>query len=166
MDSDPLLALLRDAALLSPTAASVPSRAGVIRDMGVGEEEEGASPDSGTNAKLFSLVKLDRSDKSICFGMVGLGSTFCFRSNCQTKSHLEHKAPSSKGSGHIVVIQQRASSMTAFPQPYLEADKIPRNVWRDWSGKTLSLPDWSKKFQAVDCEGENMTSSADVFGSS
>ena len=33
MDSDPLLALLRDAALLSPLVASVPSQSGVIRDM-------------------------------------------------------------------------------------------------------------------------------------
>ena len=133
-------ATLRSYRLRRPLSPSRASR--VIGDVGVDEEEEGARSDSGTNSKLFSLVKLDRWDKSICFGMVGFGSTFCFRTNCHTtKIHMDHKVPFSKGKCHIVVIQQRAASMSAYPLPYLDAENIPRNVWRDWSGKSLSLPD-------------------------
>ena len=134
MDSDPLLApLLRDAALLSPTAASVPSQSGVIRDVlgvggvGVGGTEDGLSPDTGTNSKHYSLVKLDRSDRKICFGMIRTGSAFCFRSNCRVNGHLDHKVEFTKMEGHIVVIQ-RTSTMMAFPEPYLDVEKISDGV--------------------------------------
>ena len=94
MDSDPLLALLRDAALLSPAAASVPSQAGVIRDVGVGVGISGSkdrsSPDTGTNSKLYSLVlKLDRSDPNICFGMIRTGNAFCYRSNWRVNGNTQ-----------------------------------------------------------------------------
>ena len=91
-DDDPLLALLQEDAIpLSPAgAAAVPPPTGDSRNVGV-LEELGESPDSGTNPKVYSVVKLDQRDKSICFGMVEVGSAFCFCVNCKVQRQMDHK---------------------------------------------------------------------------
>ena len=159
-DDDPLLALLQDAILLSPVgaAAAVPST-GDSRNVGV-LEETGESPDSGTNPKVYSVVKLDQRDKSICFGMIGVGSAFCFRVNCKFQRHMDHKIEFD--TEEPIVVIQRSTVMSAYPEPYLKASKIPERVWLDWRDRKLGLAEWSKRFQAVDCDNDLMRSVDDV----
>ena len=52
--------------------------------------------------------------------------------------------------------------MSAYPEPYLNALSISNEVWEDWKSMSLDLHDWSKKYQAVDCEGSTKTSLAGV----
>ena len=152
---DPLLALLQDAALLSPAAASVPSGTGGRRSVGVSvSEEEGGTPDSGTNSKLYSVARFDRNDASTCFGVIGFGTAFCCknRETCGIARHSENKVSFRKGEGDIVVIRRSSSSAYADPA-YLSIGQVPDRVWLDWQDKSLDLKEWSRKFQALDCDG-------------
>ena len=78
MSTDPLLALLGDASSLLISAAPAAGSSGappILRDRGVG-----AVPSLGTPpSKMYSVVKLDRSIPGLCFGMIGVGSAFCFK---------------------------------------------------------------------------------------
>ena len=57
---------------------------------------------------------------------------------------------------------KRTDSLTAYPEPLLEAGRIPNQVWEDWKDRSLTMKDWTMKFQAVNCEGANMTTAEDV----
>ena len=161
--SDPLLALLQDAALLSPAAASVPSGSGGRRSVGVSvsEEEEG-TPDSGTNSKLYSVARFDRNDSSLCFGLIGFGSTFCCKVGgiCATARHAENKITFREGEGDILVIKRSSSS--AYASPQLTMGQVPDRVWEDWQDKSMGLKEWTRRFQALDCDGDSISTVADV----
>ena len=164
MSDDPLLALLQDAILLSPSgAASVP---GANWDRGVGvdgmveETVESPESESGTKSKVYSIVILDRRDKAICFGSMKGGSALCLRVNCKTKSHIDHKI--SFDNDESIVVIQRSTIFSAFREPYLKAGQIPDRVWLDWRDRKMDLNDWSKQFQAVDCDNDSMKSVDDV----
>ena len=157
--SDPLLALLGDASSLFPTASSsLVARAPILRDRGVGD---GAGTPGTPPLKLFSVVKLDCSDLGMCFGMIKGGGAFCYRVDCKVKFHMERKLASPTGEVLVVAIQ-RSTPMTAFSQPILDWGRIPAKIWLDWDGKTASLENWKKEFQAVDCGDDGVTSMDDV----
>ena len=160
--SDPLLAVLQDADLLSPTAASAPSGSGGRRSVGVSVSgDEGGTPDSGTNLKLYTVARFDRSDSSYCFGVIKGGGAFCCKVNCTTGSHAENKVNFREGDGDIVFIER--SSTSGYACPYLTMGQAPDRVWwADWRVRSLDLLEWSRRFQALDCEGDSISTVADV----
>ncbi|KAI2505421.1 hypothetical protein MHU86_9034 [Fragilaria crotonensis] len=159
MSFDPLTALLGDASALFPVGSSTDSSGAppILRDRGVGSVTSSGTPPS----KMFSVVKLDRSTPGLCFGMIGVGSAFCFKIDCKVKSHMEHKIALTAQESEVVVIQ-RPSPFTAFREPIIAAGRLSDGVWRDWEKKTMGLLDWSKEFQAVDCAVDGMASFEDV----
>jgi hypothetical protein len=86
--------------------------------------EEGTVP---MLSKLFSVVVIDCSDKSVCFGLVGAGGSICIRRDCRIKSHMSSKSKFSRGNLSIVFIQ-RGVPGSVFVDPYLEAKGVPPDL--------------------------------------
>ena len=54
------------------------------------------------------------------------------------------------------------STSSAYADPYLSMGKVPERVWLDWRDKSLDLSEWSKRFQALDCDNDSIVTVADV----
>ena len=104
-----------------------------------------------TSSKPMYAVSdvIDCSDVSLCFGMIGGGSSICVRRNCTVAKHASSKFPLVGTSGKFVFIRKNVPG-TVFSRPSLSLDKIPPAVRADWSTKLLPLPDWTLQFRAVD----------------
>ena len=139
----------------------------------IGTPEESVGEGTGDSKRVYPVVLIQGSDRTICFGSVGVGSaSFCIRKDCKVKAHLVNKVDGFEGdSFHIA----RAVGATVFAQPSVRKDQVPSTVQADWKGKQWSLAKWVRAFQAVsnaddgtathdDIKGEvNVLAKADLF---
>jgi hypothetical protein len=139
-------------AVLSPVGRVSTRRGGDIR------MTEGTVP-----PKLFSVIGIDCSDLSYCFGVIGNhGVAFCIKKNCPAvKSHASIKM-SFVGIDESYVFIRRNIPGSVFSEPKLSTDKIPAEVMTDWDSKYLSITDWSTEFQAIDGTVEALTSAEEI----
>ena len=111
-----------------------------------------------TSPKLYGVSDdIDCSNVKICFGLIGGNSGICVRQNCSTRAHAISKFPLAGSAGRFVFIRRNVPE-TVFATPFLSVDKIPQGVRDDWSTKTLPLPIWTLKFQAVDITNDTFAS--------
>lgn len=162
--SDPLLSnLFADAVQLSaPSSPSVacgppqgPSRSGGFLDVSPSQQAKLVS------SKQFSVAKIDCSDARLCFGRIGVGSAFCFRRDCNIKSHIEIKMPFA-GSSDVIIIICQSVGISAFVEPSVNESQIPTTVWTEWRDKTLTLAEWRREFQVVSTMNNQFASSDDI----
>jgi hypothetical protein len=92
MSSDSVLDdILAAAESLSVSAASPASSAGVGFPLMRGiPPRRGGGATEGTG-KLFSVIDIDCSDSTYCFGVIGNGSAFCIKKRCTVKTHATCK---------------------------------------------------------------------------
>ena len=109
----------------------------------------GVTAQGMVSSKLFYVIDINRSDKSLCFGIIGHGSSFFIIKNCSTKSHLVSKM-SLTGSDESFIFIRRPIACTVFSEPRLPSFKIPEEVMNDWKFKMLTFDNWTTEFQAVD----------------
>ena len=110
----------------------------------------GGGYDEGTvPGKLFSIIDIDCSDYSYCFGVIGNGSAFCIRKNCPVKIHASVKVTFC-GNPESFVFIRRAIPGTVFCEPRLTSSKVPSEVMSDWPNRSLTISDWVLEFQAID----------------
>ena len=74
--------------------------------------------DTGTNtSKMFSAVKVNYSDSSLCFGTIGIGRAFCVKRTCGVRSHADNKMPFVGLAATLVFIRMNVTSMhITFPR--------------------------------------------------
>ena len=145
---DALVAASESLMLNSPSARPSLASGGVRGSGGVDalSELEGT-----TSSKFLYSVSddIDCSDVTLCFGMIGAGSSFCVRRNCSIGKHAVSKFPLAGTTGRYVFIRRNVPA-TVFAKPCLFVDRIPLGVRVDWSSKSLPLSEWTLQFQAVD----------------
>jgi hypothetical protein len=56
----------------------------------------------------------------------------------------------------------RFAALAAFPEPYLNAGRIPDEVWFDLRDMKFNLAEWAKLCQAVNCDNDSIKSVDDV----
>ena len=156
--------ILAAAELLSVSEGSPPSSPGVARTggsratprRGGGVVSEGTVP-----SELFSVIAIDCSDMTFCFGAMCNRSSFCIKRNCTTKIHATSKMLFAGTSDSYVFIRRNIPG-SVFVEPKLLSTKIPDDVMNDWESKTLSSTDWSTEFQAIDGTSEPLTSAEEI----
>jgi hypothetical protein len=111
--------------------------------------------------KLFSVIDVDCSDSTYCFGVIGNGSAFCVRKRCTVKTHSTVKM-SFAGRNESFVFIRRNVHGSAFSEPKLAASKVPADVMSEWESQNLSVTDWSTEFQAIDGTSELLTSAQEI----
>ena len=72
--------------------------------------------------KLFSVIDIDCSDPTYCFGVIGNGSAFCIKKKCSVKTHLNVKM-SFAGCDESVVFIRRNIPGSVFTKPKLSRSK-------------------------------------------
>ena len=121
----------------------------------------GATPTGTVSFKSFSIVNLDCSDPSYCFGVIGNGGSFCIKKNCGIKSHGLVKMPFAGVDDSFVFICRNIPG-SVFSEPKLSSSKIPEDVMEEWNSIKLDLSDWATEFQAVEGTNEPLTSADEV----
>ena len=111
--------------------------------------------------KFFSVIDIDCSDPTYCFGVIGNGSAFCIKKKCAVKTHLNAKM-SFAGCDESFVFIRRNIPGSVFTEPKLSRSKIPGDVMSEWESQNLSATDWSTEFQAVDGTSERLTSAEEI----
>ena len=167
MSSDPILQSLlasADALALDTSAVSAPPGPagpfGVPNAGGLG----GVSSGEGTvpvSVKSFSVVVIDCSDDTVCFGSVGAGGSICVRSKCGIKSHTLSKSKFAGRSAAYAFIQ-RGIPGSVFSEPHLEVRSIPRGVLDEWGTQRRSLMEWNLEFQAVEATDDSTATSEEI----
>lgn len=109
----------------------------------------------------FSVIDIDCSDTTYCFGVIKNGSAFCPKRNCGVKSHATVKMPFAGDIDSFVFIRRNIPG-SVFSQPKVSSSKISAEVMAEWESKNLMLADWITEFQAVDGTNEHLTSVEDI----
>ena len=92
--------------------------------------------------KLFSVLDIDCSDMTYCFGIINNGSSFCIKRNCSTKIHETVKM-SFAGKDVSFVFIRRNIPGSVFSEPKLLTSKIPSDAMSEWESKYLSGEEWT-----------------------
>ena len=150
-----LMSVSDGAPATSPGVVSTPvSR--VSPRTGGGRGSEGTVP-----VKMFSVLDIDCSDRTYCFGVISNASAFCIKRNCTVKSHAGVKM-SFAGSDLSFMFIRRNIPGSVFSEPKLLTSKVPDDVMVEWESKTFSAYDWSMEFQAIDGSSEPLTSAEEI----
>lgn len=159
-DLDSLLSEAASMVLTPLSAASPPGFAPPVTRMG---GVVGALAPPGTLvSKLYPVVSVSGVDSSVCFGVVGAGSaSFCIRNKCTVKSHADAKVDFAGRNEERVFICRKVNN-SVFAQPSIALDRVPSDVWKEWSSKTTSLPGWVREFDAVDITDDVFATTSDV----
>ena len=73
--------------------------------------------------KLFSVIGLDCSDMTFCFGVIDNGSAFCIKKKCNIRTHTSVKM-SFAGQDSSCVFIRRNIPGSVFSEPKLNLSKI------------------------------------------
>jgi hypothetical protein len=112
--------------------------------------------------KLFSVIDIDCLDTLLyCFGVIGTGSAFCVKKNCNVKIHANVKV-SFAGLDESFVFIRRNIPGSVFSEPKLASKKVPVDVMAEWESKNFSIIDWATEFQAIDGTNEVPTSAEEI----
>ena len=113
--------------------------------------------------KLFSVLDIDCSDMTYCFGIINNGSSFCIKRNCSTKILHETVKMSFAGKDVSFVFIRRNIPGSVFSEPKLLTSKIPAgDVMSEWESKYLSGEEWTTEFQAIDGTNQPLTSAEEI----
>ena len=157
--------ILAQAEMLSVTDVSPPSSPGVARTPSVRVSPRrgglGMRSEGKVTFQLFSVLDIDCSDMTYCFGVIGNGSSFCIKRGCTTGTHASNKM-SFAGSHDSFVFIRRNIPGSVFSEPKLLSSKLPDDVMEDWTSKRLTSDDWSNEFQAIDGIIEPLTSVEEI----
>ena len=168
MPLDPILQSLLDSAdALALEASPPPTVASILPAGAVAPGLGGLFPElrgEGTvdvSTKLFVVVVIDCLDKTVCFGSIGAGGSFCVKRNCTTKSHSSSKVRF-LGWNRTMVFIQRINPTMAFLEPNLDLGNVSDNVVEGWRNQRLSLAAWILEFQAADSVDDDQVTSEDI----
>ena len=96
---------------------------------------------------VLSCLLIHGDNRFFCFGVVGIGgASFCIHTNCKMKAHSANKVVGLEGAGFYI---GGVVGATAFAQPSVREDQVPRSVQSEWEGKCWLLQRWVREFQAV-----------------
>ena len=100
-----------------------------------------------TSSKLYSVIGIQASDSSVCFGSVGVGNaSFCIRKGCTVKAHSETKVQPWVGLSSNRVFIVRAPGSTVFLEPSVAEDQVPPELLADWKQQHQ---EWKSQFLEV-----------------
>ena len=112
--------------------------------------------------KLFSVVEIECSDMTYCFGIINNASTICIKRNwCPVKSHAGFKV-SCAGTDESFVFTRRNIPGSVFCEPKLLTSKVPDDDMTEWQPKTLTTDDWQIECQAIDGTYEPLSSAEEI----
>ena len=111
--------------------------------------------------KAFSVICIDCSDVTYCFGVIKNGSAFCIKKNCSIKSHATAKMTFAGDDDSFVFIRRNIPG-SVFSQPKLSSSKKTEEVMSNWESQNMILADWITEFQAVDGINVHLTSVEDI----
>ena len=111
--------------------------------------------------KLCSVVDIDCSDMTYCFGIIKNGSAFCIKKGRTTRTHASNKMSFAGCTDSFVFIRRNIPG-SVFSDPKLLSSKIPDDVMTEWQSKVLSTDDWTTEFQAIDGTSEPLTSAEEI----
>ena len=145
----------------APAAPSTPSASpsasmARVGGFGGGGEDSGRSGGrflrgGGLLLKSYSVIGVDRSNPTICFGSVGIGSaSFCIRRSCGIKAHADTKTKFWDSEHDTRVFIVRGTGGTVFAEPSIGFSQIPTAVWASWQDQQLTLTEWKREFCAVE----------------
>jgi hypothetical protein len=167
--SDPILNSLLASADALDLVGTSPGPAGMASGppyVGVSSGVTGMGAEEGTVipfslSKSFSIVVVDCSDLSLCYGLIGAGGAVCVKQNCGVKNHFVSKARFS-GQERSIVFIERGTPGTVFAEPSLDVAGIPHAILEVWQTQKLGLIDWAREFQAVQFTDNVLASTDDV----
>jgi hypothetical protein len=93
--------------------------------------------------------------------VIGTGSAFCVKKNCNVKIHANVKV-SFAGVDESFVFIRRNIPGSVFSEPKLSSEKVPLDVMAEWEAKSFSIIDWATEFQAIDGTNEIPTSAEEI----
>ena len=130
----------------SPSSSSTASRV-----VGVPVPKSGVQG-TGSGGKVYSVVRVNGFDRSICFVIVGKGGgAFCIKRNCGFSSHGEAKI-SFQGQMETCYFICRGGegSTIIYSQPSIDERRVPDSVKTEWESKQRTLIEWRLAFRAVE----------------
>ena len=164
MSSDSVLDSIVSAAEAMTVSVTTPPRSGAGSAFGtrLSARQGGFSPEGTTSLKLYSVIDINCSDETLCFGVIKkVASAFCIRRNCTTRSHLDEKMSWAGTDGSFVFIRRQITN-TVFSEPRLPTSKVPVEVMNDWTSKNRTLEEWTTEFEAIGGTNEILSTAVDV----
>lgn len=117
---------------------------------------------TGSSKRCYSVVLVRGFDRSLCFGVVGVGTaSFCIRKNCKIKSHVENKIGGYEREDSYFFIS-RVNEATVFSEPCVKEVNVPIETQAEWKEKLLTLPHWVRVFGAISLADDSAASSDDI----
>ena len=157
---DAILAAAKSLTLSESSPASLPGVA-VTPVCRAPARKGGAMIEGTAPAKLFSVIYIDCSDTSYCFGVIGNGSAFCIKKNCSVQTHTSVKMLFTGLERSFVFIRRNIPG-SVFSEPKLSTSKIPADIMSEWESKKLTTTDWLTEFQAIDGTSEVLASAEEI----
>jgi hypothetical protein len=110
----------------------------------------------GLLLKSYSVISVEGSNPTICFGSVGIGSaSFCVRKNCGVKAHVDTKTKLWDSQDNTRVFIVRGTGGTVFAEPSIGLSQVPSEVWTSWQSQQLTLTEWKREFCAVEITNDS-----------
>jgi hypothetical protein len=129
---------------------STPSPSVAARMMGVSEMSSGGQG-TPSRGKSYSVVSVAGSDRSVCFGIVGNGGSFCIRKNCVIRSHADAKIWFQGNVETCFFIRRGGEGNSIlYSQPSIDERRVPVEVRKSWKDQEMTLVEWKLAFRAVE----------------
>jgi hypothetical protein len=148
----------------SAQAARPPSPPRAVRIMGVVRSGIEGTTSRAVSGKLYPVVRVTGSDRSICFGLVGKGGgAFCMRRNCSFSSHEDAKtAFQGKDATCFFICRGGEGSTVIYAQPNIDERRVPIKVKEEWQSRQRTLAEWRMAFRAVE-NADDVDASTDAI---
>ena len=124
-----------------------PAADGGVLDVGsLNLTDQGALPGTPVvkTSKLFYPVLL-RPSQDMCLSYIGMGATFCLRSSCTIRNHLDATRRFDI-EDQLIVIKKNDS--VAFSDPSAPFKQMDPSLLNQWTANPRSLTDWGEAFLA------------------
>jgi hypothetical protein len=115
------------------------------------------------NGKKFKVRSVD-GDSSVCLKFIGVGTSFCLRTDCT----IDHRSGPVEGPSSFLLPKEEKvlvilkSPEVAFSSPTLSAASIEPDVMEDWETQSLPLAEWNSMFGASNQGPNVLMSSLDI----
>jgi hypothetical protein len=132
------------AAALSSASPAADGGVGGIGSLNL--TDQGALPGTPVvkSSKLFYPVLLSPS-QDMCLSYIGMGATFCLRSSCTIRNHLD-ATRRYDFEGKLIVIKKNDS--VAFSDPSAPFKRMDPSLLNQWIANPRSLTEWGEAFLA------------------
>jgi hypothetical protein len=128
------------------SSASPAADGGVVGIGNLNLTDQGALPGTPVvkSSKLFYPVLL-RPSQDMCLSYIGMGATFCLRSSCTIRNHLDATRRFDI-EDQLIVIKKNDS--VAFSDPSAPFKRMDPSLLNQWTANPRSLTDWGEAFLA------------------